>query len=47
LSNPTPRVQRCRPPPKIHGPPEMLEFTDDDMKEEKEELSNELVVPLK
>jgi molecular chaperone GrpE (heat shock protein) len=25
----------------------MLEFTDDDMKEEKEELSNELVVPLK
>jgi hypothetical protein len=35
-------VQRRRPPPKIRGPPEMMEFTDDDM-EEKEELSNELM----
>jgi hypothetical protein len=45
-SNPTPRVQRRRPPPKIHGPPRMMEFTNDDMEEEKEELSNELVVSL-
>jgi hypothetical protein len=37
-SNPTPRVQRCRPPPKIRGPPETMEFSDDDV-EEKEELS--------
>jgi hypothetical protein len=43
--NPTPRVQRHHPPPKIHGPPRMMEFTDDDM-EEKEELSNELVASL-
>jgi hypothetical protein len=46
-SNPTPRVQRCRPPPKINGPPRMMEFTDDDLEEEKEELSNELVTSLK
>jgi hypothetical protein len=46
-SNPTPRVQRCRPPPKIRGPPGMMEFTDDDMEEEKEELSIELVASLK
>jgi hypothetical protein len=46
-SNPTQRVQRCRPPPKIHDPPGMMEFTDDDMEEEKEELSNELVASLK
>jgi hypothetical protein len=31
----------------IHGLPGAMEFTDDDMEEEKEELSNELVVPLK
>jgi hypothetical protein len=43
-SNLTPRVQRCHPPPKICGPPETMEFTDDDMKEE---LSNELVASLK
>jgi hypothetical protein len=35
-SNLTPRVQRCHPPPKICGPPRMMEFTDDDMEEEKE-----------
>jgi hypothetical protein len=46
-SNPTPRVQRHRPPPKIRGPPGMMEFTDDDMEEEKEELSNELKASLK
>jgi hypothetical protein len=45
-SNQTLRVQRCRPPPKICGPPKTMEFTDDDM-EEKEELSNELVASLK
>jgi hypothetical protein len=44
-SNLTSRVQRHRPPPKIRGLPEMMEFTDDDMEEE--ELSNELVVSLK
>jgi hypothetical protein len=44
--NPTPRVQRRRPPPKICGPPGMMEFTNDDM-EEKDELSNELVAFLK
>jgi hypothetical protein len=44
--NPTPRVQRCHPPPKIHGPPVMIQFTDDNM-EEKDELSNELVASLK
>jgi hypothetical protein len=31
----------------IHGPPRTMEFTDDDMEEEKEELSDELVVSLK
>jgi hypothetical protein len=45
-SNTTPRMQRCHPPPKIHGPPRMMEFTDDDMEEE-EELSNKFVVSLK
>jgi hypothetical protein len=42
----TPRVQRHRPPPKIHSLAGMMEFTDDDMEEE-EELSNELMVSLK
>jgi hypothetical protein len=46
-SNPTPRVQRRRPPPKNCGLPETMKFTDDDMEEEKEELSDELVVSLK
>jgi hypothetical protein len=46
-SIPTPRVQRRRPLPKIHGPPGMMEFTNDDMEEEKEEPSNELVASLK
>jgi hypothetical protein len=45
--NLTPRVQRHHPLPKIRGPPRMMEFTDDDMDEEKEELSNELVTSLK
>jgi hypothetical protein len=45
-SNPTLRVQRRRPPPKIRGLPGMMEFTDDDMEEE-EELSNEFVASLK
>jgi hypothetical protein len=45
--NPTPRVRQCHPPPKIHGPPGMMEFTNDDMEEEKEELSNVLVASLK
>jgi hypothetical protein len=45
--NPTPRVQRHRPPPKICGPPGMMEFTNDDMEEEKDELSNELMASLK
>jgi hypothetical protein len=45
--HPTPRVQWRHPPPKIRGPPRMMEFTDDDMEEEKEELSNKLVVSLK
>jgi hypothetical protein len=44
-SNPTPRVQQHHPLPKIHGLPGMMEFTDDDMEEE--ELSNELMAPLK
>jgi hypothetical protein len=43
-SNLTPRVHRCRPPPKIHGPPGTMEFTNDDMEEE---LSNELMASLK
>jgi hypothetical protein len=46
-SNPTLRVQRCRPPPKIRGLPGTMEFNDDDMEEEKEELSDELVASLK
>jgi hypothetical protein len=46
-SNLTLRVQRCHPPPKIHGPPRMMEFTDDDMEKEKDELSNELMASLK
>jgi hypothetical protein len=41
-SNPTPRVQQCRSPPKIFGPSGTIEFSDDDL-EEKEELSNERV----
>jgi hypothetical protein len=45
-SNPTPRVQRHRPPPKIRGLPRMMEFTDDDMEEE-EDLFDELVASLK
>jgi hypothetical protein len=43
-SNSTPRVQQRRPHPKIHSPPGMMEFTDDDIEEE---LSNELVESLK
>jgi hypothetical protein len=43
-SNLTPRVQRRRPPQKIHGLLEM-EFTNEDMEEE--ELSDELVASLK
>jgi hypothetical protein len=46
-SNPTPRVQRRRPPPKIRGTARTMEFTDNDMEEEKEELSDELVASLK
>jgi hypothetical protein len=46
-SNSMPRVQRHRLPPKISGPLRMMEFSDDDVKEEREELSNELVVSLK
>jgi hypothetical protein len=45
-SNPTPRVQQCRPPPKICGPLGTMEFTNDDKEEEMEELSNELVASL-
>jgi hypothetical protein len=45
-SNLTLRAQRRPPPPKIHGLPRMMEFTDDDM-EEKEELSNKLVASVK
>jgi hypothetical protein len=46
-SNPTPRVQRRPPAPKICGPLEMMEFTDNNMEEEKEELSDELMASLK
>jgi hypothetical protein len=46
-SNSTPRVQRRRPPPKICDTLGMMEFSDDNMVEEKEELSNELVIALK
>jgi hypothetical protein len=45
--NLTPRVQRYCPPPKIRGPPRMMEFTDDDTEEEKEELSDMLVASRK
>jgi hypothetical protein len=34
-------------PPKICGLPKTMEFTDDDMEEEKGELSHELVASLK
>jgi hypothetical protein len=46
-SNLTPRVQRHPPPPMIRGPAETMEFNNDDIKEEKQELSNELVVSIK
>jgi hypothetical protein len=46
-SNPTPRVQRRRLPPKISGPPRTMEFSNDNVEEEEEELSNELVASLK
>jgi hypothetical protein len=46
-SNLTLWVQRHHPPPKICGPPRTIEFTDDDMEEEKEELSDEFVASLK
>jgi hypothetical protein len=39
-STPTTRVQRRHPPPKIRGPPGTMDFTDDDIVEEKDELSN-------
>jgi hypothetical protein len=44
-SNLTPRLRR-RPPPKICGPPRMMEFSDNE-EEEKEELTNELMASLK
>jgi hypothetical protein len=46
-SYPTLRVQRCHPPPKICSLPGTMVFTNDDIEEEKEELSNELVASLK
>jgi hypothetical protein len=46
-SNPTPRVQRHRPPAKICGPPGTMEFSNDDVEEKKEELSNKLVASIK
>jgi hypothetical protein len=47
-SNPTPWVQRRHPPPKIYGPLREMEFTDNDMEEEKKEkLSNEVLASLK
>jgi hypothetical protein len=46
-SNLTPRVKRHHPLPKIRGPPGMMGFTNDDMEEEKEELSIELVASRK
>jgi hypothetical protein len=46
-SNLTPRVQRRCLPPKISGPPGMMEFSNHDVEDEKEELSNELVASLK
>jgi hypothetical protein len=45
--NPTPRVQRRRLPPKISGPPRTMEFSNNDVEEEKEELSIELMAFLK
>jgi hypothetical protein len=45
-SNPTPRVQRRRPPPKICGLPGTMEFIDDNMEEEKE-VCNEIVASFK
>jgi hypothetical protein len=45
--NPTPRVQRRHLPPKISGPPETMELSDDNMGEEKEEISIELMASLK
>jgi hypothetical protein len=42
--NPTPRVQRRRLPPKISGPPEMMELSNDNMGEE---ISIELMASLK
>jgi hypothetical protein len=46
-SNPMSWVQRCHLPLKINSPSEMMEFCDDDIEEEKEELSSELVASLK
>jgi hypothetical protein len=46
-SNLTSRVQRCHPPPKIRGLLGTMEFTNDDVEEEKDELSDELVASLK
>jgi hypothetical protein len=46
-SNLTLRVQRRRPPPKIRDPLRIMEVTNDDVEEEKEEVSNKLVVSLK
>jgi hypothetical protein len=40
-------VQRRRLPPKISGPPGMMELSDDDLEEEKEKLSTELMATLK
>jgi hypothetical protein len=47
LSNLTPMVQQSHSPPKICGSLGMMEFTDDDMEEEKDELSNEFMMSLK
>jgi hypothetical protein len=45
-SNPTPRMEQCCSP-KIRGPPGMMELSDHDTEEEKDELSGEFVVTLK
>jgi hypothetical protein len=45
-SNPAPRMEQCCPP-KICGPLETMEFSDDDTEEEKDEPSGEFVVTLK
>jgi hypothetical protein len=42
-SKPIPRVLSCHLPPKINSPSETMEFSDDKIEEEKEELSNELM----